>query len=464
MLNAGRRAVTSAVGASMFLRPGADRIGVQVQQVRDKRVTVAGLGRFGGGIAVARWLVEQGARVLVTDREPADKLAESVAKLDGLPIEFRLGEEREADFAGADLVVASPAIPPSSPYLKAARDAGVIVTTEIKLFVERCPATIVGVTGTKGKSTTTAMLGEILKREFITHVGGNIGGSLLPTLPTIDKTDLVVLELSSFMLEYLGAMRWSPHVAVVTFISADHLEWHGSTEAYLDAKRNIVRFQRPDDFLVVCQENAAAMSFAAESRAKAVPYGVAGRKPFRLLVPGRHNQLNAQGAFAAAQLLGIDWEAAQEAVRDFRGLPHRLQLVHESAAGVRFYNDSIATIPEAAVLALESFPPRRVIQIVGGYDKGLALTPLANALVERAKAALCIGATGRKLVEMIGQSGLTGAADVYDCGDLGTAMKLARSIAAGGDVVLLSTGCASYDQFANFERRGEAFVKLALGQ
>jgi UDP-N-acetylmuramoylalanine--D-glutamate ligase len=434
---------------------------VQVQELRNKRVTVAGLGRFGGGIAVARWLVGQGATVLVTDQSPAEKLADSVAKLDGLPIEFRLGDQREADFAGADLVVASPAIPPASPYLAAARAAGVTVTTEIKLFVERCPATVVGVTGTKGKSTTTAMLGAILGKQFTTHVGGNIGGSLLPALPTIDKTHLVVLELSSYMLEYLGAMRWSPHIAVVTFVSADHLEWHGSAEAYLDAKRNLVRFQRPDDFLVVCGENPAALEFATHSKARAVPYAVAGRKPFELLVPGRHNQLNAQGAYAAAALLGVGWEAAQSALLEFRGLPHRLQLVHESGAGVRYYNDSIATIPEAAVLALESFPPRRVIQIVGGYDKGLPLTPLANALVERAKAALCIGATGKKLVEMIGQSGLTGAADVYDCGDLATAMKLAKSVASRGDIVLLSTGCASYDQFANFEERGEMFARLA---
>ena len=438
-------------------------IHVRVQEIRDKRVTVAGLGRFGGGIAVARWLVEQGARVLVTDQAPAEKLAESVAKLDGLPIEFRLGEQREEDFTRAELVVASPAISPTSPYLRAASAAGVTITTEIKLFVERCPATIIGVTGTKGKSTTTAMLGDILKRQFTTWVGGNIGGSLLPDLGRIDKTHLVVLELSSFMLEYLGAMRWSPHIAVVTFISADHLEWHGSAEAYLDAKRNLVRYQRPDNFLVVCEENAGAMAFAAHSKAKAVPYGVAGRRPFELLVPGRHNQLNAQGAYGAAALLGVDWDAAQAALRAFPGLPHRLQLVHESAAGVRYYNDSIATIPEAAVAALESFPPRRVIQIVGGFDKGLALTPLANALVERAKAALCIGATGKKLVQMIGQPGITGAADVYDCGDLATAMKLAKSIGAKGDVVLLSTGCASYDQFTNFEERGDAFARLAKG-
>ena len=409
-----------------------------------------------------RWLVENGARVLVTDQAPSEKLADSVAQLDGLPIEYRLGEQREEDFRDADLVVASPAIAPSSPVLRAARAAGVAITTEIRLFIERCPATVVGVTGTKGKSTTTAMLGEVLRAGGLTtYVGGNLGGSLLPKLPEIDKTHLVVLELSSFMLEHLGAMRWSPHVAVVTFVAADHLDWHGSPEAYLDAKRNVVRHQRPDDFAVLCEENPAAAEFSKHTKARVVPFGVTGRRPFELLVPGRHNQLNAQGAFAAANLLGVNWDAAQSALRTFRGLPHRLELVHESPAGVRYYNDSIATIPEAAVAALESFPPKRVIQIVGGYDKGLPLTVLCNALVERAKAVLCIGDTGKKLVEMLGQPAIQGAAEVYDCGDLSTAMKMARSAASPGDVVLLSTGCASYDQFTNFQERGERFAELA---
>jgi UDP-N-acetylmuramoylalanine--D-glutamate ligase len=434
---------------------------VQVQEIRNKRVTVAGLGRFGGGIAVARWLVENGAKVLVTDQAPADKLSESVEKLDGLPVQFRLGEQRESDFSAADLVVASPAIAPSSPYLRAARDAGVTVTTEIKLFVERCPATVVGVTGTKGKSTTTAMLGEILKPQFTTWVGGNIGGSLLPHLGEIDKTHLVVLELSSFMLEHLGAMMWSPHVALVTIVTRDHLEWHGSEQAYVEAKKNIVRFQRPDDFAVLCEDDAGSTPFAGATRARVVPYGLNGRRPFELRVPGRHNQLNAQGAFAAAQLLGVDWDSAQAALREFRGLPHRLQLVHESEGGVRYYNDSIATVPEAAVAALESFPPKRVIQIVGGYDHGLPITAMCNALIEKAKAVLCIGATGRKACGIMSQGALQGGAAVYDCGDLATAVKLARSVAVGGDVVLLSPGFKSYDQFTNFEERGDAFAKLA---
>src|SRR5438105_3634492 len=191
-----------------------------------KRVTVAGLGRFGGQIAAARWLVQQGAKVTVTDKESREKLAESVQQLSELPIQWRLGEHVKDDFTTADLIVASPAIPLSNEYLSAARAAGVPITTEIRLFIERCPAKIVGVTGTKGKSTTTAMLGRILKEKYTAWVGGNIGKSLLADLPQIQPDHLAVLELSSFMLEYLEEAEFSPHVAVVTMIAPDHLDRH----------------------------------------------------------------------------------------------------------------------------------------------------------------------------------------------------------------------------------------------
>lgn len=439
----------------------ANNPGAQVQQVRGKRVTVAGLGRFGGQIAAARWLVDQGARVLVTDQAPPDKLADSLKQLEGLPIEFRLGEHREEDFAAADLIVASPAIPLNNRYLAAARNAGVPITTEIRLFVERCTVPIIGVTGTKGKSTTSAMLGEILRRKYKTHVGGNIGTSLLPLLESMEKSDLVVLELSSFMLEHLGQMKWSPHVAVVTMIAADHIDWHGSPAAYIAAKLNIVRFQRPDDLAILNSEDPGSNEFAEKTAARIVRFAVSGRAAFELIVPGRHNQSNAQAAWAAASQLGISREQAEAALYEFRGLKHRLELVHE-VDGVRYFNDSIATIPEAAVAALDSFPSHRVVQIVGGYDKGLPMTAMCGALVERAKAVLCIGTTGSALARMMsGGPPHSNAAAVYDCGDLETAMKLARNVTVSGDVVLLSPGCASYDQFVNFERRGDEFARLA---
>jgi UDP-N-acetylmuramoylalanine--D-glutamate ligase len=430
--------------------------------LRGKRVTVAGLGRFGGQIAAARWLCGQGASVCISDRDPAEKLADSVAQLTDLPIEMRLGGHREADFTGADLVVASPAIPPTHAMLLAARAAGVPVVTEIQLFVERCAARILGVTGTKGKSTTTAMLGRILSRRFTTWTGGNIGKSLLLEVDRIGPSDAVVLELSSFMLEYLGEARWSPHVAVVTMISADHLDWHGSAAAYVQAKKNILRFQGSDDYAVLNETDPPTAGLAREARGEVILYGKQERK-FQLLLPGEHNQLNAQGAAAAAAVMGVDWMAAQEALADFAGLPHRLQLVHESA-GVRYFNDSIATVPEAAVAALDSFPSKKVIQIVGGSDKGLATTALCAALVKRAKAVLCIGATGPRLAEQMERGDSPTAAAVYRCGDLATAVGIARHIAVAGDVVLLSPGFASYDQFTNFEQRGDQFAKLAASE
>jgi UDP-N-acetylmuramoylalanine--D-glutamate ligase len=430
-----------------------------MEPLKDKRVTVAGLGTFGGGVAAARWLVGQGARVLVTDQYPQEKLAGSMKQLEGLPIEYHLGGHRVEDFSGAELVVASPAIAPSNPYLSAARQAGVPIVTEIMLFIERCPATIVGVTGSKGKSTTTALLGRMLDTQFKTLVGGNIGGSLLAELPNLGKKDVVVLELSSFMLHYLGEMRWSPHVAVVTMIAADHLDWHGSPEAYVEAKRTIVKHQRPDDFAVLneaCDISRNMFTTAGQ----VVLFGVREREQFELRIPGEHNQLNAQAAFAAASLLGVTREAAQEAVRGFPGLPHRLALVHE-ANGVRYFDDSIATIPEAAVAALRSFPEKKVLQIVGGHDKGLPFVDMCNALVERAKAVLCIGATGDRIADMLAETRYAGAAQIFRCGDLATAMKEAKGEAKPGDVVLLSPGCASYGQFRNFQERGDAFARLA---
>ena len=179
-----------------------------------------------------------------------------------------------------------------------------------------------------------------------------------------------------------------------------------------------------------------------------------------MLIPGKHNQVNAQGAFAAAEIVGMTWQEARDALRTFQGLPHRLQLVHESN-GVRWYNDSIATIPEAAVAALESFPPKKVLQIVGGKDKMLPVTAMCSSLVERAKAVLCIGATGDSLATTLEQSTSLSGASVYRCGDLKTATGMARQIASPGDIVLLSPGFPSQDQFVNFEDRGATFSRLA---
>ncbi|MFT3788471.1 MAG: UDP-N-acetylmuramoyl-L-alanine--D-glutamate ligase [Tepidisphaeraceae bacterium] len=469
------------------------------ESLHGKRVTVAGLGRFGGGIAAARWLVEQDAKVLVVDGEPAEKLAESVVKLAGLPIEFHLGAEDERDFTSTDLVVTSPALPPAHPCLAAARRAAIPVTTEIALFIERCPTKLtVGVTGTKGKSTTTALLARMLNAAspagrhanwnpqtsrarpkgnskesphpapaFFSDVGaahrvflgGNIGTSLLDQLPNITSNDIVVLELSSYMLHYLGLMRWSPHVAVVTMVGADHVEWHGSPESYLEAKQNIVRYQTEKDFAVVSTDSPASRAFGKLTKGTVIEYGKRANLPaaFAPALVGRHNRINERGAFATARLFGVYADEAAEQVKDFRGLPHRLELVHE-ASDIRWYNDSIATIPEAAIAANNAFEPGKVIQIVGGYDKHLDMAAMCTALASRCKAVLTIGALGPTLAQKCRDAKPRAA--IVECDTLERAVEHARTIATPDDVVLLSTGCASYDQFANFEVRGARFGEL----
>ena len=425
-----------------------------------KKVTVLGLGRFGGGIAVTRWLVEQGATVLVADQDPPAKLASSLKQLSDLQVALRLGDQQEKDFTEADLIVASPAVPPHNSLLLVAAAAGVPITTEIRLFVERCRAPVFGVTGTKGKSTTSALLGRMLSQRFTVHVGGNIGGSLLQRLPRIDPSHRVVLELSSYMLHHLGAARWSPHVAVVTLIGSDHLEWHGGRERYIDAKRNILRYQTENDIAVINQTDVDAWAMRAHAVGAVIGYGAHSARSFALKLPGAHNQLHAQGAVAAAATAGITWDQAQGAIGDFEGLPHRLQVVHERD-GVRWVDDSIATIPDAAIAALQAFESQTVIQIVGGKDKGLSAASLCAALASHAKAVLFIGATGPALADLLEQSSPSAAARIIRCGDLQTAIQKARTLASPGDVVLLSPGYPSYDQFVNFEQRGDAFAELA---
>ncbi len=425
--------------------------------VRGRHVTVLGLGHFGGGVAVSRWLVGQDARVTVVDDAPADRLADSVAELAGLPVAFRFGP---GDLPPSDLVVASPAVPPTHPMLAAARAAGVPVTTEICLFAERCPAPVFGVTGTKGKSTTATLLGRMLATAGPTWVGGNIGRSLLADLPAIRADHRVVLELSSFMLTYLGERAWSPQVAVVTMVTRDHLDWHGSVDAYTGAKRQVVAHQRPGDVAVLNAADPASASLAAAAGGRVVHFNAGDERPFALRLSGAHNQVNAQAAFAAAAVAGVTWDAAQAAVGDFAGLPHRLEVVAD-AGGVRWVNDSIATIPEAAVAALRSFPAGRVVQIVGGSGKkALATADLCDALAADARAVLCVGDTGDALAADVNRRAVGRA---VNCGDLATAVGRARSLARPGDVVLLSPGHPSYDQFVNFQERGEAFGRLARG-
>lgn len=423
-----------------------------------KRVTVVGLGRFGGGVGAARWLCGQGARVTVSDKAGADELAESIGRLEGLEVVLHLGPHRREDFLQADLLVVNPAVPPDMPLLVEARRAGLAETTEINLFLRHCRAPIAAVTGSAGKSTTAAMTARVLAGQFTAHLGGNIGRSLLEELPRISSDHVVVLELSSFQLERTALVGISPHVAVVTNLSPNHLDRHGTMEAYAAAKKNIFAFQSADDVLVLNAADQAVAPWRAEAPGRVELFDPDG-EPFELSVPGRHNQANAQAAWAAARQFGVSREAAASALREFEGLPHRLQLVAERD-GVRYYNDSKSTLPQGAIAALEAFAARRSVIIVGGYDKGVTFDELAAALAERARCVIAMGATRDGIIEALEARRSGDVPAVHRAADLASAVDIARRQARRGEVVLLSPACASFDMFTNYEQRGRMFTEL----
>jgi UDP-N-acetylmuramoylalanine--D-glutamate ligase len=440
-----------------FIAGDSDR---RATDLSSRRVVVMGLGRFGGGVGLTRFLVERGARVLVTDLLPAVQLRESCDQIRDLDVEMRLGEHRESDFAEADLVVVNPAVDPrDNPFIIAARHAGVPCTSEIRLLTANLPnhRHTIGITGTAGKSTVAAMTGHILSKalgQAKTYVGGNIGGSLLGELDRIDVDDWVVLELSSFMLEGLAEDRWSPHVAVVTNAFANHMDRYDDLEAYVAAKRAILDYQTCEDVAIL---DHSVADWPGAARRIVVDVDVPER---RLLIPGQHNQRNAALAeHAAGQALTTSQDLSRS-LEDFRGLPHRLEFVLERD-GVRYFNDSKSTTPQAAMLAIGSFDAHCVHVVLGGYDKGGDLDALANCAGQHCRAIYTIGRTGPEIAKLCLSS--AGQASVVASEALAQAVRAARQGARSGDVVLLSPGCASWDQFDNFVQRGEAFVAAVSG-
>ncbi len=453
-----------------------------------KKVLVMGLGRFGGGVDTAKFAAEAGAEVTVTDLADAEQLSDSVKELEEFgDIEFHLGGHEKSDFEKADIVVVNPAVARGDEFVRAAEQNGRFITSQINIFFELCPATIIGITGSNGKSTAAALAAHLLRnaggeirdtRYENVRLSGNIGNE--PLLAVIDKIgsgDLVVLEISSFQGEQLAQIEKGPKVAVLTNLTPNHLDRHGTFADYCVAKENIFKFQRPD-------KNGPAVSiFNSEDQIGAEWFERYRKEAGRICLKfstddvseevrqmfglvGRANLSNLAAAIAVVKHFGVTDEQIKSSLAGFKPLAHRLELVAESK-GVRWYNDSIATTPASAIAALEAFDGPKII-IAGGYDKKLSFDELGRQIATKAKAAILMGATAKKIAEAIEKQSAAETTErkikVEVVDSLADAVELAKQLAVDGDVVLLSPACASYDMFDNFQQRGEEFVRLVTGK
>ncbi len=394
-------------GSAVDAGASGERKDMDVAELADRNVLVMGLGRFGGGIGVSRWLCTQGARVTVTDLADAAKLEASVAQLSDCDITWHLGGHPEGDLAATDLVVVSPAVDRrKSEFFASATGRGIPWTTEINLFLERCPGRIIGVTGTAGKSTTCALLNEALQplagEGRRVWFGGNVGRSLLGDLPDMGSDDLVVLELSSFQLEATAQLAASPQVGLITNVWPNHLDRHGDADDYLSAKLNLFRYQRPGCWAVVGSADrtlrVTVEGITRETGARFVALPETTDR-YDLRIPGPHNQRNAACAATIAGLIGVEEGDARTRMAAFGGLPHRLEHV-VCAGGVDYYNDSKSTTPKGTATAVGSFD-RPVVVIVGGQERGDDISPLVDAVRSGARAVVCVGASGPRIAETI---------------------------------------------------------------
>ena len=401
-----------------------------------RRALVVGLARSGRAAAAA--LARRGVHVVASDRS----VDADAGRLDDLGVELRLGTEEEALLEGVDLVVKSPGVPAESPLVVAARAREVAVWSEVELGYRLLPAgtRFIGVTGTNGKTTTTELLGAILRTAGRpVEVAGNVGRALTEVAAAVQADSWIVCELSSFQLEDVHVLACD--VAVLLNLEPDHLDRHGSFEAYSAAKLRI--FERAQAKVVPRGFGVDGIEFSADDPLPAEP-----------LIPGRHNRENAAAATAAARAAGIPDDAIAEALRTFPGVPHRLELVRERH-GVRWVNDSKATNTAAAARGVAAYDtPLRLI--LGGSLKGEDFGPFARGLPENVSSIYLIGAASDELAAALDSAGRA----YVRAKDLPTAVTRAAADAEPGDVVLLSPACASFDQFANFEERGDTFRRL----
>lgn len=448
---------------------------------KGKRVVIVGLARQGK--ALARYLGAKGARVIVTDQKPADELTSAVDELADYPIHFELGGHPESLMHHAHALFLSGGVPADIPLAVQARQSGIPVLNDAQVFVEGTRATTVGISGSAGKSTTTALVGEIGRLALQDSpariwVGGNIGRPLLLDLDQMRPEDVAVLELSSFQLELMTA---GVDIAALLNLIPDHLDRHGSLEAYQRAKARLLNYQPPGGAAVLNRDDPAVWELRGQTRARLAAFSMAraveegaflkggeirlrrsgqeiGLIPVEeVRLPGAHNYQNALAAAAISAQLGWPSKAIREGLAGFQGLPHRLELVAE-IDGVRWINDSIATTPGRAAAGIRAVPGDLVL-LLGGRDKGLDWTPVIEAARGRARSVLLFGEAAQVVERHFREAGFE-AAPLELFVRLREAVERAQKSAVEGQAVLLSPGGTSFDEFQDFEARGEAFRRM----
>jgi UDP-N-acetylmuramoylalanine--D-glutamate ligase len=464
-----------------------------MQELRGKRALVMGLGVNAGGLGVTRFLVEQGAEVTVTDLRGEQVLAPSLRELEGLPLRLVLGRHEDADFQNAELVIRNPGVPRESRYLALAREHGAQIEMEMTLFFRLCRGPILGITGTRGKTTTTLLTGAIMREQFPDAVvAGNMRISALEQLPKIGPRTPVVLELSSWQLEGLGEAGLSPQYACVTNLSPDHLDRYRDMQEYGAAKQQIFLHQRADrgDVVVLNADDPIVCTWVGQTAVEPAWFSTREPRTERhpniawwqgerlmwndlpictardLRLAGEHNRANVAAAVALARSYRppVESERIVAAIRGFEGVADRMELVREHG-GVRFVNDTTATTPTATAAALRALDTP-VILIAGGADKHLDFEDLAVLIAERSrpevagriKALLLLDGTATpRLAGVLANAGVT-PAGTYAA--LAPAVEAARALASPGDTVLLSPACASFGMFVNEFDRGAQFRRI----
>lgn len=420
------------------------------------KVAVLGLGIEGKD--AIKFLLSRSADITLFDQKNGNEL--DFSGIDKNKIKLSCGKEYlKGGLNGFDYIVRSPGVYRFIPEIVQAEKLGAVITSAIKIFFDECPGKIVGITGTKGKGTTSTLIYEILTAGGVTtYLSGNIGKPSLELLPDLTNDSWVVMEMSSFQLIDLEI---SPHVAVILNITEDHMDWHKNHEEYINAKKNIVRFQRENDFAIINEEYETSRSFAELSNGKIIYFSkrnLENKYKEKLLLRGEHNLENIAAAVEAAKVVGVNENTILETVRSFKGLEHRLELVAE-VDGVSYYNDSFATGPQPTIAAINSFTEPETL-ILGGSDKGLDFGELRNILEkkENAKNLILIGDIGEKIGGKIKGKNIVnlGYASMADI------VKTAKEITPEGGVIILSPAAASFDMFKNYKDRGNQFKEAVL--